>query len=87
MQLRISTNVAAARVGYTVTKRQGNAVMRNRIKRRLREAVKVSLSEHLQGNADYVFIGRASAATIEFSQLQTEMLEAVKRLHKKAKLT
>ncbi len=84
MQLRKDTGEASSRVGFTVTKRQGNAVVRNRIKRRLREAVRLTLSDHLLKHADYVFIGRSSAAKMEFSLLQQEMLEAVTRLNKKA---
>jgi len=82
LQYRRQTGESSARVGFTVTKRQGNAVMRNRIKRRLREAVRVSLAAHLKPECDYVFIGRTFAAKQEFSVLQKEMVEAVTRLHK-----
>lgn len=71
------------RLGFTVTKRQGNSVKRNRIKRRLREATRQTMPEVAQQNYDYVFIGRQSAALIEFASLKQEITEAVKRLHHK----
>lgn len=71
-------------MGFTVTKRQGNAVMRNRIKRRLKEAVRLVLSQDLQTGCDYVLIGRKVAAEVDFSKLQSELKEAVRRLHHKA---
>jgi len=84
LQLRLRTGGEHPRVGFTVTKRQGNAVIRNRIKRRLREVVQQSLGAQLQSDCDYVFIGRRSAVEVPFALLEQEMSEAVKRLHQKA---
>lgn len=87
LQLRVGTNEGHPRVGFTVTKRQGSAVIRNRIKRRLREVVRLVLADELKKGADYVFIGRVEAAKMEFEQLKQEMLKAVTHLNKKAKLS
>ena len=55
-------------VGFTVTKKTGNAPERNRIKRRLREAVKVRADDFLSGH-DYVLVGRREA----LSELQSAL--------------
>ena len=85
LQLRMGNGLSEARVGFTVTKKQGNAVMRNRIKRRLREAVRLSLGELLHPDCDYVLIGRKITAEMPFVELQNELTQAVQRLHHKVK--
>jgi ribonuclease P protein component len=47
------------RVGFTCSKKVGNAVARNRAKRRLREAARLCLSQHGRPGWDYVLIGLA----------------------------
>ncbi|MEM9104154.1 MAG: ribonuclease P protein component [Pseudomonadota bacterium] len=59
----------APRVGYTVTKRQGNAVERNRIRRRLREAVRLYAGFDMKAGHDYVVIGRRDALRAPFADL------------------
>ncbi len=63
---------AAPRMGYTVTKKTGNAVERNRIRRRFREAVRAA-SERARPGVDYVLIGRRAALTMEFETLVREI--------------
>jgi ribonuclease P protein component len=61
------------RFGFTVTKKIGNAVVRNRIRRRLREAVR--RAEHSADKAtDYVLVGRRAALTLQFERLVTDLL-------------
>lgn len=60
----------STRVGFTVTKRQGNAVVRNRIRRRLREAVRLSGQFAMLPGHDYVFVGQRSILTIPFETLK-----------------
>lgn len=57
------------RVGFTVTKRQGNAVKRNRIRRRLKEAVRQVAGKYLQPGHDYVFVGHAEVLEASFSDI------------------
>ncbi len=71
----------ALRVGYTVTNKCGNAVIRNRIKRRLRALVRELAAEFKPGTA-YVFIAIAganpSAADAEYDALRTAMQRVLK---------
>lgn len=66
-------DAALARVGYTVTKKMGNAVARNRIKRRLREAVRFAAVAHALPGHDYVIIARQAALGCVFSDLQRDI--------------
>lgn len=57
------------RVGFTVTRKNGNAVIRNRIKRRLKEAVRVGLQHDMSNGIDYVFIARRKCLHVPFAEL------------------
>ena len=59
----------APRFGFTVTKKTGNAVERNRIRRRLREVVRLSAADVAADGIDYVLIGRRAALTLPFAKL------------------
>jgi len=83
VQARDRKDGAAPRVGFTVTKKQGNAVARNRIKRRLREIARLHLGEQAHAGFDYVLIGRAQAIAREFTGLEQDLNSALKRLHRK----
>ena len=74
------------RAGYTVTKKIGNAVVRNRVKRRLRELARLQLSSAARSGHDYVLIGRASSFGRAFPDLQKDLVSALKRLHRTAQL-
>lgn len=76
--------VDTARVGYTVTTQCGNAVTRNRMKRRLRALVRELLPEKARAGQDYVFIALAEAkpnlAEAPFADIRSAFLRAVERL-------
>ena len=67
------------RVGFSISKKVGNAVERNRIKRRLRELAR-SMPEAFSPHADYIFVVRAAAKNATFDVLAVQMREALKRL-------
>jgi ribonuclease P protein component len=72
----------AMRVGFTCSKKVGNAVARNRAKRRLRALARDVLPRHGRPGWDYVLIGRAGmTATREFASMQAELAHALGQLH------
>jgi ribonuclease P protein component len=70
-----------ARVGFTCTKKLGNAVMRNRIRRRIKEAARLTLPQLAQTQYDYVLIGRMAAEKRAFEDLRKDIISAVNKLH------
>ncbi len=76
---------APARFGITVTKRIGGAVERNRIKRRLREALRLSRDLSATPGRDYVIVAKAEALTTDFQVLRTDLTNAVRKIHRSAK--
>ncbi len=70
------------RVGFTCSKKVGNAVARNRAKRRLREVARIILPTQGHHGWDYVLIGRAKAtADRPFELLKGDLIYALKKLH------
>ncbi|MBB5753854.1 ribonuclease P protein component [Prosthecomicrobium pneumaticum] len=61
------------RFGFTVTKKIGNAVVRNRIRRRLREAVRIAAPLHARPATDYVLVGRRAALDQAFAALVADL--------------
>lgn len=70
----------APRVGYTVTKKVGNAVVRNRVRRRLKEAVRTYAAADMERSHDYVIVGREDVLVAPFDQLKVELS---RRIHGK----
>lgn len=69
-----------ARLGFTVTKKVGNAVIRNRTRRRLREAARAVLRDAPVHGVDLVLVGRADTRTRRFDLLQDDLRQALRRL-------
>ena len=75
----------AMRVGFTCSKKVGNAVARNRAKRRLREVARKVLPEQGRAGWDYVLIGRAEiTATHDLAQMARDLEWALSRIHAQA---
>lgn len=73
---------AAIGVGFTCSKKVGNAVARNRAKRRLREIARLILPKLGQPGWDYVLIGKTGAtAEREFTDLQADLRYALRKVH------
>ena len=78
--------LAKPRVGFTVTKKVGNAVVRNRVKRRLRAAVAEVIPFSSPASNDYVLIGRKQALERPFRSLTSDLKWALRKLDDKADL-
>lgn len=70
-----------ARFGFAVTKRLGSAVVRNRARRRLKEAVRLVAPEHAKPGYDYVVIGRPGAVDAAFAEILEELRTALRSIH------
>ena len=73
-------DLAAIRVGFTVSRKVGNAVVRNRVRRRLREVAKLEIPGRARTDLDFVLVGRQAALARDFTALRQELHEALKRL-------
>ena len=69
------------RVGFTVSKKVGNSPERNRVRRRLRELVRISPSAGMRQGYDYVLIGRRAALDLPFERLIEDFTRALSRVH------
>jgi ribonuclease P protein component len=81
LQMRQRREGGPVRVGFTVTKKTGGAVERNRIRRRLREVVRLSPPSHMRAGHDYVLIGRSAALNAPFDRIKDEFEKALRRVH------
>jgi ribonuclease P protein component len=68
------------RIGFTVTRRVGGAVVRNRARRRLRAAAETVMPKHAAGGHDYVLIGRAGTLRRPFPALVGDLETALRKL-------
>jgi ribonuclease P protein component len=70
------------RIGYTCSKKLGNAVARNRAKRRLREIARAVIPAHGRPGWDYVLVGRPeTTATRDLAAMRTELERALRHIH------
>jgi ribonuclease P protein component len=81
LQARKRSDDGPTRFGFTVTKKVGNAVERNRIRRRLRDIVRLADGNRMRRGHDYVLIGRRAALNVPFARMTQDFEGALRRLH------
>ena len=87
VQSRRRDDGGPVRIGFTVTKKNGTATERNRIRRRLRELVKRLDVISMRPHSDYVLVGRRAALTCDFATMLDDLRSALGRLERQANTT
>ena len=80
LQARKRTDDGPVRFGFTVSNKVGNAVERNRVRRRLREIVRLSDTNRMQSGHDYVLVGRRAALKLPFARIAQDFEGALRRM-------
>src|SRR5262245_23656525 len=80
LQARKRDDGGPVRIGFTVSRKVGTAVERNRVRRRLREIVRRSASDELRSGYDYVLVGRRNALSRQFDQMIEDFRGALRRI-------
>ena len=84
LQARARGDQDGPRIGYTCSKKLGNAVMRNRAKRRLRALAREVLPARARAGWDYVLVGRPDATVSrDFAAMLAELAAALDKVHGK----
>ena len=74
------SGLATSRVGFTVSRKVGNAVRRNRVRRRLRAAADLIMGEHVSSGHDFVIIGRQGTIKRSFPDILSDLETALKKM-------
>ena len=74
--------VPGPRFGFTVTKKLGGAVVRNRIRRRLKAAIAALAPKEARDGFDYVLVARPAALDRDFTEMVADLTRAFKGVHK-----
>ena len=75
--LLLSINIKTL-VGFTITKKIGGAVIRNKIKRRFRTIIREIFTKYLKKNYDYVIIANKKSLIMDYKELKSDVIKTVK---------
>lgn len=75
------TSEQRVRFGFTATKKIGGAVERNRIRRRLRELVRIMPNNPARAGCDYVIVARREVLSLSFDELAQDLRRAISNVH------
>ena len=81
LQVRDRRDEGPARVGFTVSRKVGTAVERNRARRRLREIVRKAAPAAMRAGHDYVLIARRPALELEFDRMIEDFEKVLRQVH------
>jgi ribonuclease P protein component len=84
LQAKKRRDAGGPRVGFTVSKKTGSAVERNRIRRRLREAARNVIENVGKPGFDYVLVARRDVLAAPFATLVRELERALRKVHASA---
>jgi ribonuclease P protein component len=84
LQCRRRDDLGPTRIGFTVTRKNGSATERNRIRRRLRELVRRLDVMAMRPHHDYVLIGRRAALTRDFAAMADDLALALRRIERQS---
>lgn len=76
----LANNLKTARFGFTVSKKVGNAVTRNRIRRLFREVCRLNV-ENFQGGFDFVLLARRGIVGFSYKQVEESLFKLLKRIN------
>ena len=78
----MASEAPVLRVGYTATKKLGNAVARTRARRRLKEAARLTFAEQKPLGLELVLVCRKETAAMPFAQLRAQLAAALRELRR-----
>jgi ribonuclease P protein component len=85
LQERHRDDDGPARIGFTVSRKVGTAVERNRVRRRLRDVVRRTAADSMRPGCDYVLVGRRTALSRQFETIMEDFRNALRRLERGAR--